>query len=398
MGWKIGDKITVDPGDNDLVPLQQGENTRNSTLARIKKFFLGDEKLKTTAQTITGAINENTAQMSDMEQQTNTIVDNKYRMTFNKNQLGVNIQNPMDLSVLQSKFALMKEIGIHNIILCPQGNLATSTSTSITEDTISYENIENYTKACLDAGFNVYYKLHIECKDSTWRANIAPSDISTFFTNYQNFIVKYATLAEKYNLSIFCLGEEMISITKSTYQSNWQSIVSAVRNVYTGKLTYGANLILWDDEYLHNVVYDLVDYLGVDLWAQQNIVSGGRIDNYKNINGWCIPQLESIYQSKGKKIIVTEVGYFPTLEGAYLPNDSSSQTWGSLDYNLQAQYYDIMFSNFIGQEWLEDIWYWAESNNSYTESASNPSILDRYSVLNSNNTATQKIFEAYKGV
>ncbi|NRT69988.1 hypothetical protein [Clostridium beijerinckii] len=62
---EIGDKITVDPGENDLVPLQQVDNTKFH-IGKNKKFLLGDEKLKTTAQTITGAINENAAQMSDM--------------------------------------------------------------------------------------------------------------------------------------------------------------------------------------------------------------------------------------------------------------------------------------------------------------------------------------------
>jgi len=70
MGWKIGDKITVDPADNDLVLFQQGENTRNSTWARIRNFLLGDEVLKTSSQTIKGAINELNSQTSDIPNQT----------------------------------------------------------------------------------------------------------------------------------------------------------------------------------------------------------------------------------------------------------------------------------------------------------------------------------------
>lgn len=337
---------------------------------------------------------ETMSYLADNTSQLNNVVGSKYRMTFNKNQLGVNIQNPMDLSTLQYKFDLMKSIGIHNIVLLPQGNLATYTDTTITEDTISESTLETYIQSCQSAGFTVMLKCHIECKDGTWRANIAPSDPTTFFTNYQAFIVKYATLAQKYSLPIFCLGEEMKSITTSTYQSNWQSIVNAVRGVYSGKLTYGANVNGNPDEYNNgNVVYPLIDYLGVDWWCNQNPVNGTRIPNYNYLNGF-LNTLVTLYNQFGKKIIFTEVGYLPTPEGANQPSNPSAQTWGSLDYNLQAQYYDIFFSNVIGQEWFQDCWYWAETNNSYSTGTSP----DRYSVLVDANTATQAIFKNYMEV
>ncbi len=72
MGWKIGDKITVDPKDTDLVLIEQDGNTRNTTLAKLKAFFIGTATLVTTDQTIKGAINEvksstdaNTTSLSD---------------------------------------------------------------------------------------------------------------------------------------------------------------------------------------------------------------------------------------------------------------------------------------------------------------------------------------------
>lgn len=49
MGWKIDNKLTVDPQDNDFVLTEQSGNT---TWTRIKNFLLGTETLATTAQTI----------------------------------------------------------------------------------------------------------------------------------------------------------------------------------------------------------------------------------------------------------------------------------------------------------------------------------------------------------
>jgi hypothetical protein len=341
-----------------------------------------------------GTLDDHTTQLAENSIDVNNIIGSKYRMTFNKNQLGVNIQNPMDLSTLQSKFNLMKDIGIHNIVLCPQGNLATSTSTDITEDTISYATMETYIQTCLNAGFNVYLKCHIECKDGTWRANIAPSNVDTFFTNYQAFIVKYATLAEKYKLPIFCLGEEMVSISGETYRSKWIDITNTIRGVYTGKLTYGANLIVWDDEHRRNVVYDYVDYLGIDCWSQA--ATGANPDNlniYNQINGWLIPTFEELYNTYGKKIIFTEIGYFPTPYGIEQPGNVNQPDW-TINYQQHANIYNMIFKNFIGQEWFQDLWYWAETNNSYSTSGSP----DRYSVLVSGNTPTQNVFKKFKEV
>lgn len=346
-------------------------------------------------QRLVAEYNGVTALLAQREEEITSILNNKYRMTFNKNQLGVNIQNLMDLSVLQSKFDLMKEIGIHSIVLCPQGNLVTYTSNEITEDTISFADIQTYTQTCKDAGFNVYYKLHIECKDGKWRGEIAPSDINLFFNNYKNFIIKYASLAEEMGIKLFCVGEEMVSISSSTYQTQWADIFNGIRAVYTGKTTYGANMLVWDDEHRRNIIFNYVDYLGIDLWAKQCDVGGDTKNNYTNLNGWVIPTFEELYNTWGKKIIFTEVGYFPTPEGATTPNDASSQTWAYLDYNLQARYYRMFFQNCIGQEWFEGIWYWAEKNTSF----SNPNGgLDRYSVLHVDNIPTQNTFKNYKEI
>lgn len=58
MGWKIPDKITAIPQDNDLVPFDQGGILRKSTWQKIKEYMLGAATLKTTSQEVIGAVNE----------------------------------------------------------------------------------------------------------------------------------------------------------------------------------------------------------------------------------------------------------------------------------------------------------------------------------------------------
>lgn len=58
IGWKISDKPTVDPTDTDLVLLEQGGLTRNTTWLKSKNYILGAATLLTTDKTMRGAVNE----------------------------------------------------------------------------------------------------------------------------------------------------------------------------------------------------------------------------------------------------------------------------------------------------------------------------------------------------
>ena len=58
MGWRIKDKITVDPSGEDLLLLEQNNNSRSTTFSRLKNWLLGTAELTTTDKTSNGAINE----------------------------------------------------------------------------------------------------------------------------------------------------------------------------------------------------------------------------------------------------------------------------------------------------------------------------------------------------
>ena len=66
MGWKIPDKLLVDPSDNDSVPFDQGGIIRRSTWIKIKDYILGTKTLTTTDKTMRGAVNEVNASLSKM--------------------------------------------------------------------------------------------------------------------------------------------------------------------------------------------------------------------------------------------------------------------------------------------------------------------------------------------
>ena len=374
-------------------------NEASEVVSNIQKDYDSLQKIiidENASANLQKQINSVNSQLEHSKNNITSIQNNKYRTTLRKNQLAVNIQNPLSLTTLKSKFSKFKEIGVNTIVLCPQANLQTSTSNELLEySRFTFSDVETYTQECINNGFDVIYKLHIECDDGTWRAEITPTDYDTFFNNYKEFILKYGKLAQKYNLKVFCVGEEMMSISTTSFRTYWEDIFNSLKQVYKGKTTYGANLIVWDDEHRRNCIYDFVDYLGIDLWAKQCEVDGDRISSYIHLNGWLIPTFEELYAKYGKKIIFTEIGYLPTPEGGAIPNGTLNQSWDKLDYSYHAQYYDMMFANFIGQEWLESIWYWCENERSYHAP---DGAFDRYSIVIDDNIKTQNIFKKYKEV
>ncbi|MDQ6622160.1 MAG: hypothetical protein M3Y86_01570, partial [Verrucomicrobiota bacterium] len=94
----------------------------------------------------------------------------------------------------------------------------------------------------------------------SWRGAIdfaSAEEWNIFFDDYQRWIVTMATIAEAHGAPIFCVGLEFTHAQK--YEQRWRKIIAAVREVYHGKVTYGAN---WSD-YEGVKFWDALDYIGV---------------------------------------------------------------------------------------------------------------------------------------
>src|SRR4051794_15857081 len=66
-----------------------------------------------------------------------------------------------------------------------------------------------------------------------------PEEWDCFFADYETWIVQMAALAESEHAAIFCIGLELTYPQK--HEERWRRIIAAVRAVYHGKVTYGAN-------------------------------------------------------------------------------------------------------------------------------------------------------------
>ncbi len=168
------------------------------------------------------------------------------------------------------------------------------------------------------AGVRLFWKPHLAYWGSfTWRGDIDFGDDEEawhrFFAGYSQFIVDQARFAQRAGVELFAVGVEVEKTTR--YETEWRHLIAAVRQVFSGEITYAAN---WDT--LDRVPFwDAVDLIGVHAYfplAEEN--DPGRESLRR---GWDRPlaQLEELSSRFRKPVLVAEVGYNRSPDAARAP-------------------------------------------------------------------------------
>ncbi|HEY9878919.1 MAG TPA: Calx-beta domain-containing protein, partial [Leptolyngbyaceae cyanobacterium] len=257
-----------------------------------------------------------------------------------------------------------------------------------TNNTESLANVEKAVSDAKSNGLSVWLKPHLDLTGGEFRGLLDPTDRTTFFSNYKKIILDYARLGQKYGVEALVLGTELNGVTKETDKAAWLDIISSVKQVYSGKLTYAAN---WDAPNKIPFVSQL-DMIGVDAYyplTQNNNASVDQLvsawtstpeDSFvKQLTGGqsIVDWLEGISKSTGKPIVFTEVGFRSADGNAAAPY----AFWGqnTVDFTEQSRLYEAFFKVFGGSasqagdvSWFDgaQLWNWyatATQNNDPTD-------------------------------
>jgi hypothetical protein len=150
----------------------------------------------------------------------------------------------------------------------------------------------------------------------SWRGEInfvTPEEWDRFFADYESWIVQMATLAESEHAELFCVGLEFTYPQK--YDEHWRKIIAAVRAVYHGKVTYGAN---WN-EYADVKFWDALDYVGVLAYFPLTKTTNPSAPEIAA--AWekrCV-ELEEFSKKNGKQFLFVEIGYNESARAAAEP-------------------------------------------------------------------------------
>ncbi len=146
-------------------------------------------------------------------------------------------------------------------------------------------------------------------RGNEWRGVINPPNWDDWFEQYREFLMHFARIAQANNVEVMAVGSELVSTER--YTERWRKLITDVRKVFRGKLTYSAN---WDH------------YKVVEFWDQLDLVG---MTSYYKLASEPKPPLETLVeawkpikrgllrwqQQIGKPLLFTEVGW-PSQEGA----------------------------------------------------------------------------------
>jgi len=161
-------------------------------------------------------------------------------------------------------------------------------------------------------------------------------------------------------------------ITATAQESRFRAVISNVRKVFSGTLTYSAN---WGTKYqvtaTGGVLYggeidwinfiDALDVIGVDAYYYLTNQLNPSMDDL--MTGWApiVTHLTNISTHWQKPIIFTEIGYRSIEGGAIKPGQWNS----TAPYNAsqQALAYNAVFASFMPQSWWGGIFWWCWSSD-----------------------------------
>jgi Divergent InlB B-repeat domain/Right handed beta helix region len=219
-----------------------------------------------------------------------------------------------------------------------------------------------------------------------WRSTYNPANAAAFFASYKTMIVAIAQMAQANGAASLSIGAELDQLAGPAYLSYWTDIITSVRAVFSGKLTYSAD---WDDNISpwqgqHGLTagtgtlttqvsfWSQLDYLGIDCYAPLSDAGNPTLAGL--IAGWMstpsdptslsvtgnqslISYFAGVATQAGKPLLFTEIGYESANDAAKQPSGTSTNVY---DPALQANLYSAFFEAWqqSGNNSLLGVYFW----------------------------------------
>lgn len=226
-----------------------------------------------------------------------------------------------------------------------------------------------------DNHLKIILKPVINVQDGTWRAWIKFTDAegnkdlaawNIWWSNFRQFVLHYAAMAQDAGCEMLCLGCEMESTEE--FENRWRNLIADVRGIYSGPITYNANhgredKIPWFDalDIISISAYYPVgtdDVMEAEAAGLHNLpVSSNTLTALKNRWEPIRLQLKDISRRFDRPILFIELGVC-NAKGA------TAAPWTHEDPNMvydaseQARYYQSAFETFWNEKWFMGFTWW----------------------------------------
>ncbi|WP_340199827.1 glycoside hydrolase family 113 [Ascidiimonas sp. W6] len=174
---------------------------------------------------------------------------------------------------------------------------------------------------------------------------------------YSKFIIDYAKSAQKVKAEVFCIGTELHTFIANR-PAYWKGLVTEIRKVYKGKLTYAEN---WDT-FAKVPFWSQLDFIGIDAYFPLSQVKTPTVDELRK--GWkkhkkTILEVQEINQ---KPVIFTEYGYRSVDYTAKEPWNFNNKA----EVNLKGQNNALraLYDEFWNEPWFAGgfLWKWFDNH------------------------------------
>lgn len=205
-------------------------------------------------------------------------------------------------------------------------------------------------------GLKAVLRPMVDVHDGTWRGEIYFNEDAhweAWFRSYRWFLIHYAQLAEREDIALLSVGVELERTVGQ--DTHWRRIITDVREIYDGPLTYSAN---WDG-YRNVPFWDEIDYVGIDAYFELDVEAGAPPTVDELVTAWrpWAQALERFAGQNRQPILLTEVGIPSVLGNSRRPWDWTHD--GPVAVQEQAHYYEAVFRTFWDRPWLAGVYWWA---------------------------------------
>jgi hypothetical protein len=180
--------------------------------------------------------------------------------------------------------------------------------------------------------------------NGAWRGTIRPANTAAWFASYDQLLVSYARLAQKYAVNELVAGTELFSL--QTYTSQWERLKSEIRTVgYEGIISYAINWNNWS--------YVPFSSLGLDAYPSINLGDNATVAQLSALlEQW----LDQRSHSVRTRLTIQEAG-IPALSGMYVHPWLWGTVGGTANLSVQAHWFSAVCQAAEAAH-VQGLYYW----------------------------------------
>ncbi|MDD4991163.1 MAG: hypothetical protein PHR83_02915 [Paludibacter sp.] len=216
-------------------------------------------------------------------------------------------------------------------------------------------------------GLHVFLKPHCWLMNDVWAGsfNLSGNTRIEWEQNYCNYLLFLAQIAQSEHVELLGIGTELQVYTQ-LHGRFFEELISKIRNVYKGKLTYSANF----EEFNHISFWNKLDYIGIDAYFPLSAKKTPSVEELQK--AWKLPllKMKQLSLKYGRKILFTEYGY-RSIDYAAFKQWEFEQTPKTEKINMAAQI--NAYTAFYDAVWNTDfvaggfVWKWYNNDATYID-------------------------------